>query len=134
MNIKELLSDLVSCCVYYYEKYNYIFYNKNIIISTYIKDMLMMHIYEYYVNISNTEYVYDICIMTEPYEKIFILEEDTISIGDMLAAVDNYIDKAPLSTILTSDINIVSLSKHPIENYIEINYNWIKQIIDLYLY
>ena len=134
MNIKEILSDLVSCCVYYYEKYNYIFYNKNIIISTYIKDMLMMHIYEYYVSNTNTEYVYDMFLMTEPFDKLFILDRDTISLGDMLYVIDEYIDKANASITLTSDINIISLSKHPIENYVTIDSNWIKQILNLYLY
>lgn len=134
MNIKEILSDLMSCCVYYYEKYNYIFYNKNIIISTYIKDMLMMHIYEYYASNTNTEYVYDMFLMTEPFDKLFILDRDTISLGDMLDVIDEYIDKANASIILTSDINIISLSKHPIENYVTIDFNWIKQILNLYLY
>ena len=94
----------------------------------------MNYIYEYYVGITDTEYVYDMYLMTEPFDKIFILDKDTISIGDMLEVIDDYIDKSRSLITLTSDINIVSLSKHPIENYIKIDYNWIKQIIDLYLY
>ena len=132
MNIKQLLSIIADYCVYFYKRYKYIFYGENINIPIHIKDILMNYIYEYYVG--NTEYVYDMYLMTEPFDKIFILDKDTISIGDMLEVIDDYIDKSRSLITLTSDINIVSLSRHPIENYIKIDYNWIKQIIDLYLY
>lgn len=134
MNIQQLLTVISKCCIYYYKRYNYIFYDKNIIIPNHIESIMAKHIYEYYVSNTNTEYVYDMFLMTEPFDKLFILDRDTISLGDMLDVIDEYIDKTNASIILTSDINIISLSKHPIENYVTIDFNWIKQILNLYLY
>lgn len=134
MNIKQLLSIIADYCIYYYKRYHYILRNKNINIPIHIKRLLMTQIYNYYTNTANTEYVYDIYLLEQPYDKIFILDKDTISIGDMLEVIDNYIDRTKSLITLTSDINILSLSKHPLENYVTIDYNWIKQIIDIYLY
>lgn len=134
MDIRSILPYIAECCIYYYKRYQEITHRECHEITSHIKDVLMQYIYEYYINIAGTVYVYDIYLMTEPYDKIFILDRDTISIGDMLAVIDDYIDKTKSLITLTSDINIVSLSKHPIENYIKIDYNWIRQIIDLYLY
>ena len=72
--------------------------------------------------------------MEQPFDRIIVLDRDTISLEEMLDTIDDYIEKTRSLITLTSDINIVSLSKHPIENYIRIDYNWIKHMIDLYLY
>lgn len=134
LNIKNIISIVSEYCIYFYKRYHYIFYHENIVIPINIKDNIARHIYEYYVSMSNTEYVYDICLMEQPFDRIIVLDRDTISLEEMLDTIDDYIEKTRSSITLTSDINIVSLSKHPIENYVRINYDWIKQIIDLYLY
>jgi len=53
---------------------------------------------------------------------------------EIMHVIDEYIEFHAYYYNTSIPINVISLSPHPIENYICFNHLWIKWIIDLYLY
>lgn len=81
----------------------------------------------------HTSEIYDISIMTFPYDKQYILNEDNLDMVDMMTCIDEYFKEYYYIYYNTSpQINVMSISNHPLENYYCITHDWIKQAIDIY--
>lgn len=133
MNINTLLPLLANICIYYYSAYYKEILHEHVNISNNIHYNIMGRIYERYVNIIGDEYIYDLKILNFPVEKIYILENEDIDIKDIIILIDEYIDNHR-NYYMTDQLDVLSISNHPIENYISFDHNWIKSSLDILLF
>ncbi len=133
MDDNNLLALLANLCIYYYISYH----EKILLEKVNIPDKtlygLMRRIKYEYIMSKHTSEIYDISIMTFPYDKQYILNEDNLDMVDMMTCIDEYFKEYYYIYYNTSpQINVMSISNHPLENYYCITHDWIKQAIDIY--
>ena len=135
MNIKDLMPIIIEICTYFYREYYRRIHGTNEIVSDAAKAFLSQKIYNRYIYETCTEEVYDIQILDFPYYKIYVLSEDTLDISNIKMDINNFLDREDvIKKITTMPINVISLSRHPIENFISFNNLWIKWGLDFYKY
>lgn len=133
MNINTLLPLLTNICIYYYIRYYGEILREQVNISNNIHYNIMSKIYRQYVGITCDEYIYDIKVMDLPIEKVYILEKDDIDIKEIIDVIDKCIESYKHYYPIDNR-NVLSISNHPIENYISFNHYWIKSSIDILLF
>lgn len=133
MNIEKIVSLLADICIHYYCSFHEKIRGETVNIPRNVHQDLMIKIYNLYCTYTDG-YVYDMKIMDFPYDKQYILNEDDLDIDEIMRCVNDYIDIHSDHYDTTMTINVVSISNHPLENYICFNHNWIKWNIDLYRY
>lgn len=133
MNINTLLPLLTNICIYYYIRYYGEILRERVNISNNIHCNIMSKIYRQYVGITCDEYIYDIKVMDLPIEKVYILEKDDIDIKEIVDVIDKCIESYKHYYPI-DNMNVLSISNHPIENYISFNHYWIKSSIDILLF
>ena len=137
MNIKEILKPLVEICSLYYIKY-YLTFNKELItVNDDAKTFLAEKIYRRYVYETKTEEVYDVDILDFPYNKIYTLNNDSesLDVSEIRDDINEFLNRPDiLSRGATTSINVISLSDHPLDNFVCFNDKWIKWALDFYRY
>lgn len=134
MDIVQLLPLLTNMCIYYYTTYHEKILHQYVNIPDNVFDNLMNRLYIEYMNKKNTTFVYDVMIMEFPCEKQYTLNENQLDAVDIMACIDDYVEKHAYYYDTTVPINVISLSDHPIESYVHFTHSWIKWTIDLYRY
>lgn len=132
MDIKEILSLLSNMCIYYYMTFYEKIRKERIKLPSNIHQELMRHIYNKYINDTDGSYVYDVEIMKWPYSEQYELNKDILDAVEIMGTIDKYIDSHDNCYNTTIPINVISLSPHPLENYVHFTHSWIKWVIELY--
>lgn len=133
MLLQSILPIISNICIYYYISYNEKVLGRKVNINTnMILEDLMHRIYKGYSECTNEFNIDEIMIMQFPYESVININNDNIDIVDVFKHIDNWIDYYKRIYINKGNPNVVSLSFHPIENYIQIDHVWIIQTIDSY--
>ena len=136
MNINKMMGKIVDICVIYYIEYHKRFLDEIIIVSDDAKTFLAQKIYKKYFY-DYGEDVYDIDILDFPYNKTYIADDDfdSLNVLDIQDMIIDFMDRDDVKwRIKTIPINVISLSNHPLNNFICINDKWIKWILDFYRY
>lgn len=137
MNINEILPLLANMCIYYYITYHEKIMNQQVDIPNRVHGKLMSCIYEKYMSNVHPDYIdgdiFDIKIMDGSYSQQYELNKQ-LDVLDMMRTIDEYIDNCKHFYNVNSQIMVISLSPHPLENYISFDHLSIKWIIDLYRY
>jgi len=132
MHITNILNLITDICIYYYIEYYKRILGKKLNISDNIRNVLMKNIYWGYINAFHTSFVYDIQIMEFPYDKHCTLNEDDICIDGMKKVIDEYIETH--RRYYNHSPHVLSMSNHPIENFMHFDHRWIKNSLDVYLF
>lgn len=135
MDDNNVLALLANMCIYYYISYHEKILFKKVNIPDNTLPGLMKRIKQEYIMSKHTSEIYDISIMIYPYDKQYILNDDYLDAVEMMECIDRYIEEHRYIYYSTlPQINVVSVSDHPIENYYCFTHEWIKQAIDIYRY
>lgn len=138
MYINEILSLLANICIYYYITYHEKLKHEIVTVPEYVKLELMKRIYHGYMSslpkCCNDGYVDSLLIMDGVYYTEYTLTDidEPLDVNKIINDIDEYIDRN--KEYYCTSIYVISLSPHPIENYIQISHDWIKSVIDLYRY
>lgn len=131
MNIEYLLEVIAKSMMYYYTRYHYRMLNKKVNIHTNrVLLNLKYRIYERYVNLLEDDYVYDIMISGFPYEKIYNVENECFNLYDIQMDMENIITTHTKVYMNRGSPSVISLSNHPLENYVIFDHSWILLTID----
>ena len=135
MCIENLLTPIANMCIYYYISYNEKILGEKVNIHTNrILNKLVELIYKGYMSCTNEFNIDEIMIMQFPNETVINLNTDNIDIVDVFKKIDDWIDDHKMMYANKHmNPNIISLSYHPIENYISIDHVWIIQTIGCYI-
>lgn len=136
MNITSIMDKLVDICVIYYIEYHKKFFDEIIIVSDDARAFLAQKIYKKYFY-EYGEDVYDLDILEFPYNKTYRLDEDynSLNVYDIQDMIIDFLNRDDVVWRATTiPINVISLSNHPLNNFVCINDKWIKWIIDFYRY
>lgn len=137
MDINAILPLLANMCIYYYITYHEKILHEQINIPDVVHVELMKRIYNQYMSMlpvaCQDGYVHDIMIMDGFYSQQYELNKQLDAV-EIMHVIDEYIEFHAYYYNTSIPINVISLSPHPIENYICFNHSWIKWIIDLYRY
>lgn len=132
MNIIDISAILADICIYYYSSYHEKILGEYINIPNNVHRKLMEYIYNIYNDIYPGRKVYDIMIMDEFFGKQYKLNETT-DFFEMIQVIDDYIYNH-IDHYRTTTLSVISLSPHPLENYVVINHMSIISIINLYIF
>lgn len=137
MNIKDIIKPLVEICSLYYVRY-YLTFNKELMnVNDDAKAFLAEKIYRRYVYETKTEEVYDVDILDFPYNKNYTLNNDSesLDVSTINEMINDFFSRPDiLSRGATTSINVISLSDHPLDNFVCFNDKWIKWALDFYKY
>lgn len=136
MCIEKLLTPIANICIYYYISYNEKILGEKVNIHTNrILNNLIGLIYKGYLSCTNEFNIDEMMIMQFPNEKVINLNTNNIDIVDVFKTIDEWIEDHKLYyTNRSANPNVISLSYHPIENYIPIDHVWIIQTIGSYIW
>lgn len=131
MHLNNLLPVIANICIFYYISYNEKILGRKVNINTnMVHEDLMCRIYKGYSEYTNEFNIDSIMIMQFPGESVININNDNIDIVDVFKHIDWWIDYHKEIYINKGNPNVVSLSFHPIENYVQIDHLWIIQTID----
>jgi hypothetical protein len=149
MNIIDLLPTLSYACLYFYKQYYKRIYQEDITIPDVIFNEVKSSIYNKYMNVRESikkwyednelldtgpEEVCDIQVCPYPFGVIYLLEDHVPSFDDVEKVIDAYFQVHENYFITTQPINILSIGYNPLENSVNFDLRWVKDIINLYKY
>jgi hypothetical protein len=149
MNIIDLLPTLSYTCLYFYKQYHKRIYQEDITIPDVIFNEVKSSIYNKYMNVRESikkwyednelldtgpEEVCDIQVCPYPFGVIYLLEDHVPSFDDVEKVIDAYFQVHENYFITTQPINILSIGYNPLENSVNFDLRWVKDIINLYKY
>ena len=149
MNIIDLLPTLSYTCLYFYKQYHKRIYQEDITIPDVIFNEVKSSIYNKYMNVRESikkwyednelldtgpEEVCDIQVCPYPFGVIYLLEDHVPSFDDVEKVINAYFRVHENYFITTQPINILSIGYNPLENSVNFDLRWVKDIINLYKY
>ena len=136
MKLKEILPDIINTIINFYITYNHIIHDDEVIIKhpELLYNDMYNRIYNEYVNTFNNDdvYTYHILNSINPYYRTYNkLSSDNNILETLVTYINDYLI---YFNILISPLNVIIGfdSEVPFENGLDINFNWIKMIIDIY--
>lgn len=135
INILDMINVLVELCIWYYKELFRICNNQTIYVGLEERICIANYIYNKYMEYSTNEYIYDIKVCDGIFSKQYIINLG-IDITEIKKDITEFINRN-LNTIVEKfingyDINIFSISNHPLELYINFDLISIKYIINFY--
>lgn len=149
MNILDILPTLSYTCLYFYEQYHKRIYHEDITITDVVFNEVKSLIYDRYVNTRNSikawyagndlfdtkpNEICDIQICPYPFGVIYQLNDNIPTLDMIKEIIDSYFRVHEDYQLTTQPINILSIGYNPLENSINFDLRWIKDIINLHKY
>ena len=136
MKLKEILPDIINSIINFYIMYNHIIHDDEVVIKhpELLYNDMYNRIYNAYVYTFNNDdvYTYHILNSINPYHRTYNkLSSDNNILETLVTYINDYLI---YFNILLSPLNVIIGfdSEIPFENGLDINFNWIKMIIDIY--
>ena len=136
MKLKDILPDIINTIINFYIVYNHIIHDDEVVIKhpELLYNDMYNRIYNEYVDTFNNDdvYTYHILNSINPYYRTYNkLSSDNNILETLVTYINDYLI---YFNILISPLNVIIGfdSEVPFENGLDINFNWIKMIIDIY--